>query len=660
MSRLQILLLALTAVLLGAPRADAQPTCRFEQITASPRGTTGLGLLDGGSIAFSSSADPTGGNPDGNPEIFLYDGAAITQITDTTSPGGPHLYDFDDGSIVFSEVEDLTGGNPDRSREIFLFDGDEIVQITDSTLGASDEPSLDGGSIAFSSTSDLTGGNPDHSKEIFLFDGSSLHQVTDFARHSSAYDPSLDDGSIAFVSTGNVPDAFAERDYQLYLFDGSAVRRLTDTTTPDFFGSFHPDLQAGSIAFNDDGIRLYDGSSIRRLSDFGEAPSLDRGSIAFYSLADPFGENPEHSAEIYLFHAGRVHEITRALGQFSFEPSLDGSSIAFVSTADLTGENPEHRRELFLATCDGLQPAPPAGPYLATDELPGFRFKVRITAGERVFAGQKEDDCLGETLCVSGALPGRSELFLRIIGPRPNGFLWTNLVRFTPSRVEVWVEQTSTGLVEYYDLPALPRQDTELTGLVDQGAFPGSSPDEGNEEAAPQARARRLGSTGVTGISFVAPRRRCFRIASSSRLGSARVRPVRAAARSCRADSSLGPKNRPAPRATFVPAAFPGYRFTVRILSGDQEQPTRVESRCVPETVCVSGALPGRTELLLRIIGPRPNGFLWVSLVRFTTSRVEVEVERLATGTRRTYVLDQIPHGSEALPGRVDKGAFRP
>ncbi len=623
MSRLLILLLALATVLLGAPRADAQPQCRFEQITHSPRGTTGFGLLDGGSIAFKSRADPTGANPDRNSEIFLYENGEITQITETTTPGGPHLYDFDDGSIAFSEVEDLTGQNPDRTREIFVFDGTDFVQITDATSGYSDQPSLDGDSVAFSSTSDLTGDNPDQSKEIFLFDGSSLHQVTDFARHSTAYDPSLDDGAIAFVSTGNVPNAFAERDYQLYLFDGSAVRRLTDTTTPDFFSSFYPDLQHGTIAFNDDGIRLYDGSSIRQLTDFGGAPSLDRGSIAFYALADPFGENPERSAEIYLFHAGRVHEITRTVGQFSFAPSLDGSSIAFLSKADLTGENPDHHRELFLATCDGLQPAPPAGPYLATDELPGFRFKVRITAGERVFAGQKEEDCLGETLCVSGALPGRSELFLRIIGPRPNGFLWTNLVRFTPSRVEVWVEQTSTGLVEYYDLPALHRQDTDLTGLVDQDAFPGSGSDEQDEEASPQTHTRKLGTPG-----FV--------------------------------PAPLGVKNRPAPRASFVPAVFPGYRFTARILAGGEEQPTRLEDRCVPETICVSGALPGRAELLLRIIGPRPNGFLWVSLVRFTTSRVEVEVERLATGTHRTYVLDPIPRGSEALPGRIDKGAFRP
>ncbi|HVS01755.1 MAG TPA: hypothetical protein VMT16_03220 [Thermoanaerobaculia bacterium] len=74
----------------------------------------------------------------------------------------------------------------------------------------------------------------------------------------------------------------------------------------------------------------------------------------------------------------------------------------------------------------------------------------------------------------------------------------------------------------------------------------------------------------------------------------------------------------------------------------------------------MSGALPGRTELQARIIGPRPNGYLWVNLVRFTKSRVEVWVEREATGERRYYELERIERGEEDLFGRVDTTAFLP
>jgi hypothetical protein len=272
-------------------------------------------------------------------------------------------------------------------------------------------------------------------------------------------------------------------------------------------------------------------------------------------------------------------------------------------------------------------PDPPAGPFLTSAEIPGFRFKARITGGDEAMLGVQEADCIGETLCVSGALPGRSELFLRIIGPRPNGFLWVNLVRFTPSRVEVWAEQTSTGRINYYDLPALPRQDTELTGLVDKEAF---DPQGSSLVAGPSLRARPMGAPGVVPA---APER----IFGSSSRGVAHVAP-----------------------ATFTSGAFPGYLFAVRILSGGEEQSVQLESDCIAETVCFSGALPGRSELFLRIIGPRPNGFLWTNLVRFTTSRVEVEIEHVASGQKRTYVLEEVPRQSDELPGRVDKEAFPP
>jgi hypothetical protein len=74
----------------------------------------------------------------------------------------------------------------------------------------------------------------------------------------------------------------------------------------------------------------------------------------------------------------------------------------------------------------------------------------------------------------------------------------------------------------------------------------------------------------------------------------------------------------------------------------------------------VSGALPGRTELLMRIVGPKPNGFLWPTLVRFTTSQVEVWIRQLSTGERRYYRLDGSTPGSEELDGLFDRDGFPP
>jgi hypothetical protein len=109
---------------------------------------------------------------------------------------------------------------------------------------------------------------------------------------------------------------------------------------------------------------------------------------------------------------------------------------------------------------------------------------------------------------------------------------------------------------------------------------------------------------------------------------------------------------------------IPGFRFRVRIVSptggeGGAEPPVRAEP-CIPETLCVSGALPGRSELFVRIVGPKPNGRLWPTLVRFSTSRIEIWIEQLATGIVRHYVLDGATPGSDALPGRFDRDGFPP
>lgn len=130
---------------------------------------------------------------------------------------------------------------------------------------------------------------------------------------------------------------------------------------------------------------------------------------------------------------------------------------AFQVTATLFGE----------AGAEGA-PALPEGPWLASPGLPSFEAKVRINGS---VAGAREPDCIAETLCVSGALAGRPELFVKVIGPRPNGFLWAQLSRFTPSKVEVWLRQLASGQVNYYELPAVGPGSDDVSGLQDRVAF---------------------------------------------------------------------------------------------------------------------------------------------------------------------------------------------
>jgi hypothetical protein len=116
-------------------------------------------------------------------------------------------------------------------------------------------------------------------------------------------------------------------------------------------------------------------------------------------------------------------------------------------------------------------PPVPAGPWLSSGEVPGFRFKVRLTTGGTSRMGTQVEDCVEQTVCVAGVFPDRPEVLLRVVGPRSNGYLWPIVVRFTNSQVEVWVEQVSTGEQKYYRLEFVGPESGELPGVNDRFGF---------------------------------------------------------------------------------------------------------------------------------------------------------------------------------------------
>jgi len=318
---------------------------------------------DGTRIAFVSSANLTGGNPDGNFEIFLFvtttvnpDGTlgGFTQITNTigsTSNEEPAI-SADGTRIAFRSRANLTGGNADGNREIFLFDAiSGFTQITQTINGTNREPAIsaDGTRIAFVSNRDLTGGNADLSSEIFLFNTATMGftQITNTPPGSNNAQPAISaDGTrIAFVSNRDlVPGGTTDLGSGIFLFDATTVN--ADGT----LGAF------SQITYTTD------------VAGFNGQPSInaDGGRIAFVSNRDLVpGGNADLSLEIFLFDAAASSftQITSATDGFSLDPSItaSGARIAFDSGDNLTGQNADRNDEIFLASC----PQPPtanAGP----------------------------------------------------------------------------------------------------------------------------------------------------------------------------------------------------------------------------------------------------------------------------------------------------------
>jgi len=234
----------------------------FTQITDETSGDSFRPSInaDGTRIAFDSNANINGGNPEGNLEIYLFDTVTgiITQITDETAGDSSSPSINADGTrIAFFSTADINGGNPELNFEIYLFDTTTgiITQITDETAGGSSSPSInaDGTRIAFHSTADINGGNPDGNFEIYLFDTTTgiITQITDETAGDS-FTPSINaDGTrIAFASDADINGGNPEGNREIYLFDTGTgiITQITDETAGD---SFTPSINADGtrIAF---------------------------------------------------------------------------------------------------------------------------------------------------------------------------------------------------------------------------------------------------------------------------------------------------------------------------------------------------------------------------------------------------------------------------
>jgi Tol biopolymer transport system component len=78
---------------------------------------------DGTRIAFASTADPLGTNADGNQEVFVYDlpSDVLTQVTNTSGDFSVDPSLSGDGlSLAYTSSADLSGANPNHIPQIFL------------------------------------------------------------------------------------------------------------------------------------------------------------------------------------------------------------------------------------------------------------------------------------------------------------------------------------------------------------------------------------------------------------------------------------------------------------------------------------------------------------------------------------------------------------
>jgi len=250
---------SVATLLWETPQAHAQTLgCGISQI-APAAASAFLGYpsrpsisADGSKIAFASSADLTGNNPDGNSEIFLYDRTAnsFTQITTTVGRTSEQPSISADGTrIAFVSSMDVAPFlNPNAYLNIVLYDAttSSYTLITQTGGGGNTRPVIsgDGQRIAFMSPLDLAGGtNLGGNYQVFLYDprsqtGLPIQVTSASGLPTFNYWPlsiNFDGSRIVFGSelnlTGSNGDGNGELFLYSYTYNGPKVlSQITNTT----------------------------------------------------------------------------------------------------------------------------------------------------------------------------------------------------------------------------------------------------------------------------------------------------------------------------------------------------------------------------------------------------------------------------------------------
>lgn len=140
-------------------------------------------------IVFTSNGDLTGGNADGNREVFTWFKGALTQITNSQpseclteclpQPGCQlecgnvnAIADRFGRFVVFESTEDINGDGADN-RRVFMFrqSTQTLLRLSRSRFGDNAHPRISNGRyVVWDSTANLTGQNATGDKVIYLFD----------------------------------------------------------------------------------------------------------------------------------------------------------------------------------------------------------------------------------------------------------------------------------------------------------------------------------------------------------------------------------------------------------------------------------------------------------------------------------------------------------
>ena len=293
---------------------------------------------DGHRVVFESASDLTGGNPDGNGELFLWsDTGGFLQLTDTTGQSFYWEVDVDeDGSAVLVTARaDITGVGATLTEIYRWSEGSGWTRLT-TTPGASPLVfiggigiSSNGNRLMFTSRGNYAGVNPTAEEQVFTWDPvAGFAQITNGSPCGSGggnfgIDLSGSGTRVLLSSRCQYGSSNADLNGDLFLWDESTgISPLTDEAhevgargTLNHDGTIaavtsSTDLANGGFGAARHLFRWVEGLGFAQLSTEGvdndrASVSADGTRIAYTALnGQGTGGNPENAPEIFLWQLG--------------------------------------------------------------------------------------------------------------------------------------------------------------------------------------------------------------------------------------------------------------------------------------------------------------------------------------------------------------------
>lgn len=340
-SRRPLLTATLCTGLAGAALASGD--YKFEQATALG---FGFGMFepslsaDGRKVAFRTTANFTGQNPDGSFEVFVYDREtnAISQVTSTPGGSGSAInypMILPDGSrVCFRSAWNFLTNSPGSTFQIWEVDiaTGAYRQITSnpaSTPVFNPRMSADGQYFTFTARINPTGQNADGSEEVFRINrvtGDTI-QISSNASAATQFPDINGDGSvIVWGDRANYDGTNTNGGLEIWKWTDGAPAVITSVTNQT----------AGALETN--------------------LPKVDSAGryVCFVSLFD-FSGGGATGRKIFLADttSGAITRITSTgvggsgADYPDAEIAPDGSAVFFESNINLGGQNPDQNREVW-------------------------------------------------------------------------------------------------------------------------------------------------------------------------------------------------------------------------------------------------------------------------------------------------------------------------